>query len=153
MGVSLGFDDFVASARPRLWRGLAGACGPERASDATAEALVYAWRHWERVGAMDHPVAYLYRVGVSKARVRRKPLVHLPVAGVSELPDIEPALVPALLALPETQRTAVWLVHACGWSYAEVAAAMEIGTSTVGTHVSRGLASLRASLGVEHVER
>ena len=56
---------------------------------------------------------------------------------------------PALLELPETQRTAVWLVHACGWSYAEVAEAMDTSTSMVGNHVSRGLARLRDLLEVD----
>ena len=62
--------------------------------------------------------------------------------------DVEPALIPALLRLPETQRVAVWLVHACQWRYAEVAVALNTTTSMVGNHVSRGLARLRQQLEV-----
>jgi len=62
------------------------------------------------------------------------------------MPDVEPQLVPALMRLPERQRAAVWLVHACGWSYGDVAEGLGIGTSTVGTHVTRALGSLRRSL-------
>jgi DNA-directed RNA polymerase specialized sigma24 family protein len=72
----------------------------------------------------------------------------LPPPAAIGLPDVEPDLVPALLALPLTQRTAVWLVHACGWRYAEVAEAMETSASMVGNHVNRGMSALRARLGV-----
>lgn len=65
------------------------------------------------------------------------------------LPDVEPGLVPALLALPETQRTAVWLVHVCEWHYSEVAEAMGTSVSMVGNHVRRALAGLRRALEVE----
>jgi len=95
---------------------------------------------------MDNGVGYVFRVGQSRTRARRVP--RLPAPADVGLPDIEPALVPALLALPETQRTAVWLVHACGWRQTEVAEAMGLRPSTVNTHVARGLAALRHRLEV-----
>jgi RNA polymerase sigma-70 factor (ECF subfamily) len=140
------FDAFVRVARPRLLRALAGARG-SAAHDATAEALAYAWEHWPEVRGMENPVGYLYRVGQSRTRARRPPA--LPPPESIGLPEVEPGLVPALLALPETQRTAVWLVHACGWSYAEAAHAMQTSTSMVGNHVSRALDRLRRALEVE----
>lgn len=131
-----------------MQRAFVAARGFDDAPDAAAQALEYAWRHWSRVRLMQNPHGYLYRVGLSKSRDRR-----LPVSGfemtVSELPSIEPALIPALRELPEKQRAAVWLVHACGWSYNDVAAALDVGVSTVGTHVTRGLESLRKQLGVQ----
>lgn len=139
-------ERFVEDVRPRLLRALLGAVGARDASDATAEAIAYAFEHWDRVSMMDNPAGYLFRVGQSSVRRRREPLLPSPEAvGV---PDVEPALVPALLALPDTQRTAVWLVHACGWRYAEVAAAMDTSVSMVGNHVRRGLDALRFRLGV-----
>ncbi|MGH3480284.1 MAG: RNA polymerase sigma factor [Acidimicrobiales bacterium] len=59
-----------------------------------------------------------------------------------------PRLVPALLQLPDTQRAAVWLVHACQWRYSEVAEALGTTTSMVGNHVSRALSRLRRELEV-----
>jgi DNA-directed RNA polymerase specialized sigma24 family protein len=56
---------------------------------------------------------------------------------------------PALAALPETQRTAVWLVHACQWTYAETAEALGTSVSMVGNHVSRALKQLRDHLEVD----
>jgi DNA-directed RNA polymerase specialized sigma24 family protein len=114
--------------------------------DGAAEALAYAWEHWAEVRAMANPIGYLYRVGQSKTRLRRVP--RLPPPASIGLPEIEPRLVPALLRLPETQRAAVWLVHACQWRYAEVAEALGTTPSTVGNHVARGMARLRDDLEV-----
>lgn len=138
------FDHFADEARPRLHRAFVPCRGIDGAGDATAEALAYAWEHWTRVRAMENPVGYLYRVGRSRTRARRSPL--LPAPDDVGLPDVEPRLVPALQDLPETQRTAVWLVHACGWPYRDVAEAMEVSVSAVGTHVARALMRLRACL-------
>jgi DNA-directed RNA polymerase specialized sigma24 family protein len=140
------FDRFVAEVRPRLLRALAACVGSANAADAAAEAIAYAFEHWPRVRAMDNPAGYLYRVG--RSRVRRPLTPVLPAPESIGVPDIEPALIPALLALPAKQRTAVWLVHACEWRYAEVAEAMDTTVSMVGNHVSRGMAALRRQMGV-----
>lgn len=139
------FETFARAARPRLVRALAPVRG-EEAPDGAAEALAYAWEHWDRVSSMTNPIGYLYRVGQSRTRRKRTP--PLPSPEAIGLPDVEPALIPALLRLPETQRAAVWLVHACEWRYPEVAEALGTTTSTVGNHVSRGLARLREELEV-----
>lgn len=139
------FQRFVADVRPRLVRAFVGHVGVGDAADAAAEALAYAFEHWDRVRAMDNPAGYLYRVGRSRIRHRRAPALPKPTA--LGIPDVEPMLIPALLALPESQRMAVWLVHACQWHYAEVAEAMHTSTSMVGNHVSRGMSALRRRLG------
>ena len=141
------FAEFVSVVEPRLRRALAGWSGSE-AHDATAEALAWAWENWERVQGLTNPAGYLYRVAQSKSRSPKQGL--LPHPGDIDLPHIEPDLVPALLALPDKQRVAVWLVHGCGWSYVECAEAMEISASAVGTHVSRALEALRRRLEVDH---
>lgn len=141
------FEILIADARPRLWRAFAAARGSDGADDAVAEALAWAWEHRDRLEGMSNPVGYLYRVGLTRSTPSKAP--QLPPPEAVGLPDIEPGLVPALLTLPETQRTAVWLYHGCGWSYAEVATALDIGRSTVGTHISRGMAALRSILEVD----
>jgi RNA polymerase sigma-70 factor (ECF subfamily) len=141
------FDDFVREVEPRLRRALVGCRGLDGAQEATAEALAYAWEHRARVLAMENPAGYLYRVGQSRTKARRR--IALPTPDDLRLPAVEPALIPALLALPEQQRTAVWLVHACAWTYAEAADAMAISRSAVGTHVTRALDALRAALEVD----
>jgi DNA-directed RNA polymerase specialized sigma24 family protein len=141
------FEEFVRVVEPRLRRALVGCRGVDLAQEAVAEALAYAWEHWSDVQQLDNPAGYLYRVGQSRTRRRREP--RLPSPESLRIPDIEPALIPALLALPERQRGAVWLVHACGWTYAEAAEALGISASAVGTHVGRGLERLRRNLEVE----
>ena len=141
------FDDFVRETEPRLRRAFVGCRGVDGAHEATAEALAYAWEHRARVLAMENPAGYLYRVGQSRTKARRR--VGLPSTVDLRLPEVEPALIPALLDLPEQQRTAVWLVHACGWTYAEAADAMEISRSAIGTHVTRALDALRRALEVD----
>jgi predicted RNA polymerase sigma factor len=64
------FTEFFREAEPRLRRALAAAAGIEAGREATAEALAYGWEHWDRVGSMENPAGYLYRVGRSKARKR-----------------------------------------------------------------------------------
>ena len=141
-----GFNRWATAATPRLRRAFAGVRGPDDAADAVAEALAYAWEHWEQVQQMDNGIGYVFRVGQSRTRARKSPTLP-PPADVG-LPDLEPSLVPALHALSEAQRTAVWLVHACQWRHAEVGEAMGISSSTVATHVARGLAGLRTHMEV-----
>jgi RNA polymerase sigma-70 factor (ECF subfamily) len=141
------FDDFVREVEPRLRRAFVGCRGVDGAHEATAEAMAYAWEHRTRVLAMENPAGYLYRVGQSRTKARRR--IGLPSPADLRLPEVEPALIPALLDLPDQQRTAIWLVHACGWTYAEAADAMEISRSAIGTHVSRALDALRRALEVD----
>lgn len=142
------FAEFVAGVEPRLRRAFVGWCGVESARDATAEALAWAWENWGSVQTMTNPVGYLYRVGQTRSRPRKAGM--LPAKPDGAIPLIEPGLQRALAHLPQQQLTAVWLVHACEWSYAECAEAMEISRSAVGTHVARGLSSLRDALEVPH---
>jgi DNA-directed RNA polymerase specialized sigma24 family protein len=140
----VGFDEFVRVARPELLRALAVRYGTDRAADATAAALAYAWEHWDEVRLLDNPRGYLFRVAQSSTRQPK--VAHLPAPADLGLPDVEPALIPSLLALPDAQRTAVWLVHGCHWTHREAAEAMGVTPSTVATHVHRGVSALRARL-------
>lgn len=151
MTVDLEFDEFAAEVTARLRRALPAAVGVDAAPDAIGEALAWAWEHRERVANMENPHGYLYRIAVNSGR-RRRGVPDLPPVEASSIPDVEPALVPALASLSPMQRQTVWLVHACDWTYAEVATALDISASAVGTHITRGMTRLRtAILGVaEH---
>ena len=140
------FEVFVRDAEPRLRRALIGAVGVDRVADAVGEALAYAFTHWPEIRVMDNPVGFLYRVGQSKSRPRKRLLV-LRVEPVG-MPDVEPGLPAALAALPPSPRAAVWLAQGFGWTHAEIAESLEVSTSTVATHVARGLVRLRSELGV-----
>lgn len=144
------FTTFVESVEPRLRRALTAVFGPDAGREATAEALVYAWKNWNRVGAMDNPAGYLYRVGRDRGRafVKGKGPVGLDRAA-ERLPWVEPELPAALEALPERQRVVAVLVHGYQWSLREVAEMLGISKGTAQTHERRALARLRKRLGVK----
>jgi RNA polymerase sigma-70 factor (ECF subfamily) len=130
---------------------LVAAYGRERGNDAAAEALGYAWEHWSRIAAMENPMGYLFRVGQSRTRPRRRP----PLAALWGRPEtgdgdrlFEPGFERALADLSEQQRVAVVLVHGYAWTLREVAELVDVSVSTVQTHVERALVKLRASLEV-----
>ena len=141
------FTEFVRANEPRLRIALMAACGTERGREATAEALAYAWEHWERIRSMERPVGYLCRVGQSKSRSRLRPRLESASRMTNE-PWVEPELPTALHRLSRKQRSAVVLVHGYGWTQREAAEVMHVSEATVRTHLHRGLAKLRASLGV-----
>jgi RNA polymerase sigma-70 factor (ECF subfamily) len=146
MAGAVEFEEFVGDARISLARAFTAAYGPERGQEALAEAMAYAWTHFDELRAMDNPVGYLYRVGQSRTRPRKRaPLFPWP--GARGLPDVEPALAGALTALTEHQRVCVVLVHAYEWTYQEVADLLGISRSTVQNHLERALARLRMVIG------
>ncbi len=143
------FDDFVRVAEERLTFAFAASYGPELGVEATAEALAYAWEHWERVKAMANPLGYLYRVGQSKVRRHRwqRPPVA-PVPHDSDEPRFEPGLLSGLEALSRNQRVAVVLVGGFQWTQREVSDLLGISRSSVQKHYERGMRRLRESLEV-----
>jgi RNA polymerase sigma factor (sigma-70 family) len=149
--MSEAFCQFVQVVEPRLLRALIASTGPEVGREATADALVYAWKHWDRVGVMDNAGGYLYRVGRSCAKKYGNRDVVLPVETSNPEPWIEPGLGEAFTGLSERQRTAVLLIEGYGWTYREVADLMGLSRSSVQRHVERGMTKLRIALEVPSV--
>jgi len=143
------FERFVEEAGPRLGRALAALYGFEDGRDATAEALAYAWENWPRLQHIANLPGYLFRVGQTRGRRRRQPVMELFDMGVSSDYSFEPGLPKALAALTQRQRLAVVLVHGYGYTLREVAELTGTKPTTVQNHLSRGLARLRSSLGVD----
>ena len=50
------FRAFFADTEPRLRRALVAAYGPDLGTDAAADALAWAWQHFDKVEAMGSPV-------------------------------------------------------------------------------------------------
>ncbi len=143
------FAAFVAEVEPRLRRALTALRGVETGEDATSEALAWAWANWTRVKDMEHPVGYLYRVGRTRTRPRRQRTLHA-TAPTEDPHRVEPGLARALSRLPERRRTALLLVHGYGWTHQEVADALGVSRSSVGTHIERAMTQLRNELGAHH---
>lgn len=144
------FERFVADAEPNLRRALIGLLGVDNTADAVAHALAWAWENWDRVQELSNPTGYLYRVARTSAHKRVAKTTRWLIQHDARLPDYEPGLGAALEKLTVHQRTAVWLVHGCGWTYAEAAEALDITASTLGNHLTRGLRKLRRELGEQY---
>jgi DNA-directed RNA polymerase specialized sigma24 family protein len=148
---------FVKDSGPRVKQALIASWGGELGRDASAEALSYAWLHWSRIRQMDNPSGYVYQVGRNWARraVRRQARRSRSEAAAawgavtSEMPLVEPGLVPALGALSERQRIAAVLVYGFEWSLTEVAELLGVSVGSVQKHSERGLVKLRRALGVQ----
>lgn len=50
------FEDFVSVYEPRLRRALVTRFGTENGRDTTAEALAYAWEHWDSLQVVANPL-------------------------------------------------------------------------------------------------
>ena len=142
------FTRFVKETEPRLSYALAAAYGLEVGAEATADALAWAWEHWESLEAKRNPAGYLYRVGQSKARRYHRPRMLFPALPVAEAPSVEPGLTDALGSLSKNQRVAVVLIHGMDYSEREVADLLGISRWSVRTHADRGLRRIRSALGV-----
>ena len=140
------FEAFVTEVEPDLRRALFAALGLDRGREATAEALAWAWEHWERVREMDNSRGYLFRVGQSRTRGKKTRPVF--VRDQWHEPLVEPYLGEALSELSESQRVAVVLVHGFGWTMREVGELTGAKVTTIQTHLERGMKRLRAALEV-----
>ena len=151
------FAAFVGEVEPRLRRALVAAYGADVGREAAADALAWAWQHWERVQGMANPAGYLWRVGQTSARrggrARGREVsssVHVvDLEAVDASRTLEPRFDGAMRALSGQQRAAVLLVHGYGLTLAETAVVLGCGISTVRNHVERALKRLRSALEVD----
>jgi RNA polymerase sigma-70 factor (ECF subfamily) len=144
------FTAFVEKVEPKLSFALAAAHGAEVGREATADALMYAWEHWNRISTMDNPAGYLYRVGQTNAKRHRRTGPAPEAAAVPRTePWVEPALPGILADLPQRQRVAVVLIHGMQWTQREVADLLGVSRTTVERHLERGMRRLRAGLEVK----
>ena len=143
------FVAFVRSVESGLRAALVARHGPERGWEATNDALTFGWRHWDRVGQMENPAGYLYRVGERRARRHRLvPRIHPDPPARSDV-WVEPGLGSALRSLSDRQRQAVMLIEGYEFTFRETADLLGLSISSVQTHYERGLARLRRALGVD----
>jgi RNA polymerase sigma factor (sigma-70 family) len=142
------FESFVCATETRLREALSAALGTDARREATAEALAYAWEHWDRVSTMENPAGYLYLLGRRRGRRMLQRRVALMPVDTERTPWIEPGLPAALASLSDQQRVVVMLVHCFEWTLGEVAELLDLSKSTVQSHAERGLDRLRSRLGV-----
>jgi len=143
------FDAFLADASVRLRRAFVARYGLDVGIEACAEAIAWACANQTRLVAMTNPVGYLYRVGQSSVRTQVRWHRAPPFPAERAPADValaDDGLHVALAKLSRDQRSAVMLVHAHGYRYAEAAEMLDIPVTTLKNHLNRGLARLRRHL-------
>jgi DNA-directed RNA polymerase specialized sigma24 family protein len=148
------FDEFAQDQQTRFTDALVARFGPQLGVEASAHAMAYAFEHWARVGAMERPLAYLYRVAQSSLRPHWRWMRHRSPSFPIEQVARDTAgnvgasvdLSRALTTLSEEQRVSVLLIHAYGWTYRDVADLLGVTETAITNHVARGRARLRTLL-------
>jgi RNA polymerase sigma factor (sigma-70 family) len=145
------FETFFRDEYERLFRALCLFTGTTHdAEEVAQEAFVIVWERWERVGAMDSPTGFLYRVAMNAARRRfRRGMVarrHVheaaPADELQRIDDQDEAW-RALRSLPPQQRAALILVGYLGCSSDEAGRILGNKASTVRVLTARGRAVIR----------
>jgi RNA polymerase sigma-70 factor (sigma-E family) len=121
------------------------------AEDAAVEALAKAHVRWKRIGGQPWREAWVYKVAVNQAiRKLPRPIPAEPAPAAGDPADhvaIRQTLTAALRRLPRRQCEVIVLRYLLDFSEAEVAAALGVSHGTVKTHLHRGIAAIRKSLG------
>ena len=152
------FEDFFEAERARLLRALYLLTGNrEEAEEIQQEAFVAVWERWDRVGAMDDPVGYLYRTALNRhrsglrrtARAARRAVGQAHGGDLFAEADERDALARALAKLSPRRRQAIVLTGLLGYGSAEAATAMGVSDVTVRRSVQEARAHLRRELGDE----
>lgn len=158
VGATGSFDRWYRAEHPRVLGLLTVVAGDaDLAREATAEAFTRALERWERVGAMESPAAWTYRVGVNllRRRMRRaafeRGLLPDPPRPPAP-PAIDSGLWAAVRALPARQRTAVGLRYVCDLPIDEIAAVMGVATGTVSATLTSARRRLAADLAHQDCE-
>ncbi len=143
------------SEQPRLVAIALGWCGePELAREVVQEALVRAYRDWQRVSELDIPAAWVRRVVINLLIDRRRSeqrdrdlmqrlgapnIVAAPVADDQRWWE-------AVRSLPDRQRATVTLHYLEDLPVAEVAGILQIAPGTVKSTLSQARDRLRQIL-------
>ncbi len=131
------------------------------AEDAALEALAKAHLRWAKIGGEPWRDIWVLRVAVNEA-IRRLPRPRaiprqLDASDPADAVALRQTLTAALQRLPHRQREVIVMRYLLGLSETEVASALDISHGTVKTHLRRGLAAVRQTLGrnlkEEHLAR
>jgi RNA polymerase sigma-70 factor (sigma-E family) len=164
---SLAFEDFVHARSAGLFRTALLLTGYDsgEAEDLLQLCLERAYRHWARISRQgSEPERYARRILVNAANDRWRRLARRrehPLGTAGEGPAVpdrasqvadRDALLRALAALPQRQRSAIVLRYFDDLDVAEIAATLGCSIGTVRSHVSRGLVALRRAIGEDAAE-
>lgn len=149
------FDALFDAHYARLVRALTVVAGDrETAADAVQDAFVKAHLRWNKISRYDDPSGWVRRVAINRlrdehrrARRKRRALrrVRSEPSTPNEVPEID-EFARLLAELPRQQRIATALYYVDNLSVAEVAAALDISSGTVKSHLHDARRRLRPIL-------
>ncbi len=148
------FEEFYLAQAARLGKALYLLTGSrEEADDLLQESMARTMVRWNRVGAMESPAGYVYRVALNlhRRKFRRRSSVGGPVpTDTIDLgfdAEARVMLLEGLRALDAGQREALLLVTWIGMSPEEAGRVLHIKPASVRSRVHRARAALREHLG------
>jgi RNA polymerase sigma factor (sigma-70 family) len=139
-------------------RALAGAAVAE---DIAQEAMLVAYRHWNRVSRLEAPSAWVRRVCANRAvstlrrgSVEARALLRLGArrAPAEPMAAEHEAFWAEVRRLPRRQAQVIALHYIYDLGVAEIASTLACAEGTVKVHLSRGRTALSSRLGQESVE-
>ncbi|GAB2588949.1 RNA polymerase subunit sigma-24 [Paractinoplanes abujensis] len=155
-----GFEAFLRESGPALLRlGHLLTLDRAAAEDLAQETYIKIGLAWSRVRKDGNPVGYARRTMVNLFLNSRRRARPMPVPQVPETPREDPALAAVdsaavirqiLAGLPPQQRAALALRYLDDLPDDEIGALLGCTPATVRSHLSRGLATLRARREGEH---
>ena len=141
------------------WRAAYAVCGrPEVADDAAQDAFVTAVRTLERF-ELGRPFApWIARIAVNRARdlmraehrQERLRVPHLDTGSARPEGDRANEVLVAVEALPPERREVAVLHHVLAFTFAEIAAILDLPVGTVASRSSRAVSELRQTLEAMH---
>ena len=151
------FERFFLGEHPKLVAlGLAWTGNPDTATEFAQEALVRAYRSWDRVAALDIPGAWVRRVminllidqrrGEQRAVTARQRLAIPGDLITRDAYDIDDRWWHAVRALPDREQAAITLHYLEDLSITEVAQILEVTPGTVKASLSHARQKLRTAL-------
>jgi RNA polymerase sigma-70 factor (sigma-E family) len=150
------FTEFYTSAKDDCLRVVLVSVGDRQlAEDLVAEAFTRAWMSWRKVRDHPSPRAWVVRtalnVNVSWWRRRRREVLadgaSVPPSPAADRPaGLDEALVRAIRSLPLRQREVITLRVFFDLDTGTTAKTLGISPGTVGVHLHRALAALRAQI-------
>ncbi|WP_382189363.1 RNA polymerase sigma factor [Hamadaea flava] len=150
---AVSFENFYRAQADRVYRSLAVALAdPQLAREAADEGMTRAYARWRKVGALDNPGGWVFRVGLNWATSRWRKLRRerfIPAEAVADAGPSAAGVIAAQVALARLSlayRTVIVCRVLLDLSTAETAAVLGLPEGTVKSRLARGLAALRAEL-------
>ena len=128
------------------------------AEDLAQDAFTAAYRHWDQVGLLEQPAAWVRKVVANnsfsllrRVKAEARALLRIRAVAVPELPPGSTEVWDEVRRLPRRQTETVAYYYLAGLTMPEIAEILGCSKDTVNTHLRRARATLAQRLGVEEV--